>query len=120
MNLTRFPLFFPEKRDFFLENSGQFTVSNQGTDRLMDLFFSRRIGLSDAGQQIPILGGARMTGKVGGHNIAVMDLQTDRVFDKPGDNFFVARYSKDSVRPLEGRRAGGQQGDGSEPRTSTG
>ncbi len=95
VNLTRFPLFFPEKRDFFLENSGQFTVGNQGTDRLLDLFFSRRIGLSDAGQPIPIVGGARMTGKVGSHNLAVMDIQTDRVFEKPGDNFFVARYSKD-------------------------
>jgi len=95
VNLTRFPLFFPEKRDFFLENSGQFTVSTQGNDRLMDLFFSRRIGLSDSGQPIPIIGGARMTGKVGGHNLAVMDIQTDRAFEKPGDNFFVARYSKD-------------------------
>ena len=95
VNLTRFPLFFPEKRDFFLENSGQFTVGNQGTDRLMDLFFSRRIGLSEAGLPIPIVGGARMTGKVASHNLAVMDIQTDRVFEKPGDNFFVARYSKD-------------------------
>ena len=45
----------------------------------MDLFFSRRIGLSDTGQEIPIIGGARMTGKMdGGHNIAVLDLQTQR------------------------------------------
>jgi len=95
VNLTRFPLFFPEKRDFFLENSGQFTVSAQGNDRLIDLFFSRRIGLSDGGEPIPIVGGARMTGKVGGHNLAVMDIQTDRAFDKPGDNFLIARYSKD-------------------------
>jgi hypothetical protein len=95
VNLTRFPLFFPEKRDFFLENSGQFTVGAQSNDRLLDLFFSRRIGLSDTGQPIPIIGGARMTGKVGGHNLAVMDIQTDRAFDKPGDNFFIGRYSKD-------------------------
>ena len=95
VNLTRFPLFFPEKRDFFLENSGQFTIGNQGTGRLADLFFSRRIGLSDTGQQIPILGGARMTGKVGGHNVAIMDLQTDSALGRHGDNFLVARYSKD-------------------------
>ena len=95
VNLTRFPLFFAEKRDFFLENSGQFTVSNQGTDRMMDLFFSRRIGLSDSGQPIPIIGGARMTGKVGGHNLAVMDIQTDSAAGSPGENFFVGRYSKD-------------------------
>ncbi len=95
VNLTRFPLFFPEKRDFFLENSGQFTIGNQGTQRLADLFFSRRIGLSETGQPIPILAGARMTGKVAGHNLAVMELQTDEGFGRPGENFLVARYSKD-------------------------
>src|SRR6478609_9942299 len=52
VNLTRFPLFFPEKRDFFLENSGQFTVGTQGLERLMDLFFSRSIGLTSTGQPI--------------------------------------------------------------------
>jgi len=95
VNLTRFPLFFPEKRDFFLENSGQFTVSNQGLERLTDLFFSRRIGLSDTGQPIDIVGGGRVTGKVGTHNIAVMDLQTEEMDGRPGENFLVARYSKD-------------------------
>jgi hypothetical protein len=95
INLTRFPLFFPEKRDFFLENSGQFTVGNQANRRVADLFFSRRIGLSDTGQPIPILGGARMTGKVGGHNLAVMQLQTGEASGRPGENFVVARYSND-------------------------
>ncbi|MBI2187260.1 MAG: carbohydrate binding family 9 domain-containing protein [Acidobacteria bacterium] len=95
INLTRFPLFFPEKRDFFLENSGQFTVGNQDNQRIADLFFSRRIGLSDTGQLIPILGGARMTGKVGDHNIAVMQLQTGEAYGRPGENFVVARYSND-------------------------
>ena len=95
VNLTRFPLFFPEKRDFFLENSGQFTISNQGTDRLIDLFFSRRIGLSDSGEPVPIVGGVRLSGKVAGNNIAIMDIQTDAAFDRRGENFLVARYSKD-------------------------
>jgi len=95
INLTRFPLFFPEKRDFFLENSGQFTVGNQGNRRMADLFFSRRIGLSDTGQPIPILGGARMSGKVGDHNVAVMQLQTGDAYGHPGENFVVARYSND-------------------------
>ena len=99
VNLTRFPLFFPEKRDFFLENSGQFTMSSQGTDRILDLFFSRRIGLSAAGQPIGINGGARVTGKMpGGHNVAVMDLQTEQSLGRPGENFFVGRYSKDLSR----------------------
>ncbi len=95
VNLTRFPLFFPEKRDFFLENSGQFTVGNQDNQRIADLFFSRRIGLSGAGQPVPILGGARMTGKAGDHNVAVMQLQTGGAYGRPGENFVVARYSND-------------------------
>src|SRR5262245_15851713 len=98
VNLTRFPLFFPEKRDFFLENSGQFTVGTQGLERLMDLFFSRRIGLSDTGQPIDIQGGARLTGKVNGHNVAVMDLQTAEYDGRTSENFLVARYSKDLNR----------------------
>ena len=99
VNLTRFALFFPEKRDFFLENSGQFTVATQGFERVMDLFFSRRIGLSDTGQPIGIAGGARVTGKMpGGHNLAVMDLQTEEMSGRPAENFLVARYSKDVSR----------------------
>ncbi|MGE3509049.1 MAG: DUF5916 domain-containing protein [Vicinamibacterales bacterium] len=99
VNLTRFALFFPEKRDFFLENSGQFTISNQGFERLADLFFSRRIGLSDTGLPIPIIGGARVTGKMpGGNNLAVMNIQTGEAFGRPGENFLVARYSKDVAR----------------------
>ena len=69
VNLTRFGLFFPEKRDFFLENSNAFTMgtgsSFTSTPVQTDLFFSRRIGLSDTGQPVPILGGARLSGKVG-------------------------------------------------------
>ncbi len=102
VNLTRFGLFFPEKRDFFLENSNAFTVGTgqafTNTPVQTDLFFSRRIGLSEAGQPVSILGGARLTGKVGKNNIAVMDVQTDNAFLKPGDNFFVSRYSRDVFR----------------------
>ena len=96
VNLTRFPLFFPERRDFFLENAGLFSVRTQGAfGRSADLFFTRRIGLSDAGQPIPIIGGARLTGKVNRHNIAVLNIQTQEAFGKPGENFFVGRYSRD-------------------------
>ena len=95
VNLTRFALFFPEKRDFFLENSGQFTIGNQGNQRIADLFFSRRIGLSSTGQPIPLLGGARVTGKLGDHNVALMQLQTGDAFNRPGENFLVGRYSRD-------------------------
>ncbi len=96
VNLTRFPLFFPEKRDFFLENAGQFAVgTTNSTGRIADLFFSRRIGISSSRQQVPILGGARLTGKLGQNNIALMDLQTDDAFGESGENFLVARYSRD-------------------------
>ena len=96
VNLTRFPLFFPEKRDFFLENSGQFTVGTPNSvGRIADLFFSRRVGLTASGANVPILGGGRLTGKVGANNIAVMNLQTDDAFGQPGENFLVARYSRD-------------------------
>ncbi len=96
VNLTRFPLFFPEKRDFFLENAGQFIVgATASNSQLADLFFSRRIGLSDSGDHIPILGGARLTGKVGQNNISMMDVQTDDAFGESGVNYYVARYSRD-------------------------
>ena len=101
VNLTRFALFFPEKREFFLENAGQFNVgTNSSFQRVADLFFSRRIGLSETGEAVPIIGGARLSGKVGRNNIAIMDIQTDNVpgvddENRRGENFFVARYSRD-------------------------
>ena len=79
VNLTQFSLFFPEKREFFLENSGMFYFgdipreSRLGNARFappeeeMLLFFSRRIGLTDAGEEIPIAAGGRLTGRVGAH-----------------------------------------------------
>jgi hypothetical protein len=102
VNLTRFSLFFPEKRDFFLENAGQFKMGTGGTFTSTtvetDLFFSRRIGLSDSGTPIPIVGGARLAGKAGRHNVGVLDIQTDSVFGRPGDNFLVARYGTDVLK----------------------
>ena len=102
VNLTRFSLFFPEKRDFFLENSNFFTMgtgpSFTTTQVQTDLFFSRRIGLSATGQAVPIIGGARLAGKSGAHNIGVLNIQTDSAFGRPGDNFFVSRYSRDILR----------------------
>ena len=96
VNLTRFPLFFPEKRDFFLENAGMFNVGGGGGfGRTADLFFTRRIGLSESGAPIPIIGGARLTGKAGRHNVAVMNITTRAAPGSPGDNFFVGRYSRD-------------------------
>jgi hypothetical protein len=96
VNLTRFALFFPEKREFFLENAGQFNVgTTTSNDRMADLFFSRRIGLSPTGEQIPILGGARLSGRVGRNSLAFLSVQTDEAFGRSGENFLVTRYSRD-------------------------
>jgi hypothetical protein len=73
INLTRFPTFFPEKREFFLESSGLFDI---GTPGRVQLFYSRRIGLDTNGVPVPILGGARMYGKQGSWNIGVLDART--------------------------------------------
>lgn len=102
VNLSRFGLFYPEKRDFFLENSNFFTMGTgqafTSTQVQTDLFFSRRIGLSDAGTPIPIQAGARVAGKSGRNNIGVLDIQTDNFFATPGANFLVTRYSRDVLK----------------------
>jgi len=72
-NLTRFPLFFPEKRPFFLENAGVFSA---GTPQAVDFFFSRKIGIED-NVPVPIVGGGRLTGKVGGITVGAMQLFTE-------------------------------------------
>ncbi len=102
VNLTRFGLFYPEKRDFFLENSNFFTMGTGSafttTQVQTDLFFSRRIGLSDSGTPIPIIGGVRVAGKSGRNNIGVLDIQTDDLFATEGANFLVGRYSRDILK----------------------
>ena len=73
INLTRFPTFFPEKREFFLESSGLYDI---GTDQRVQLFYSRRIGLDTNGVPVPIIGGARMYGKQGPWAIGLLDVRT--------------------------------------------
>lgn len=95
VNLDRFTLFFPEKRPFFLENAGLFSVGQSGA---VDVFFSRRIGLGAAGEQIPIVGGGRLSGKVGNNtNVGFLNMQTAAV-DQMGmasQNFTVGRIRQD-------------------------
>jgi hypothetical protein len=92
INLTRFNLRFPEKRPFFLENSGLFAI---GKGQELDLFFSRSIGLDENGAIVPIKGGARLSGKANGYNIGVLNMQTDDVRSQPGNNFSVLRVSRE-------------------------
>ncbi|MBI4483902.1 MAG: carbohydrate binding family 9 domain-containing protein [Acidobacteria bacterium] len=100
INLTRFPVFFPEKREFFLEGAGIFEFAANLRETLglaeeFKLFHSRTIGLSPSGQTIPILGGGRLTGKVGGYNVGVLMVQTDSFQRIPANNFGVLRVKKD-------------------------
>jgi hypothetical protein len=98
INLTRFNLFFPEKRPFFLENAGTFAV---GTPESVELFFSRRVGIGEGGRQVPIVGGGRLTGKVAGLTVGLLDIQTERI--RPGtsatgiapNNYAVGRVLKE-------------------------
>ena len=98
INLTRFPLFFPEKREFFLENATVFRVKRAGSgfrsDNDLIAFFSRRIGLSE-GQVVPILGGARLTGAAGPYRLGFLSIQTDEFDTTPSTNFSVVRVRRD-------------------------
>jgi hypothetical protein len=93
VNLDRFNLFFPEKRPFFLENAGQFSVGSPGE---VDLFFSRRIGIGPEGEIVPIIGGARLSGKIKNTNIGFLNLFTDDVseLEIQENNFTVARINQ--------------------------
>ncbi len=104
LNLTRFNLFFPEKREFFLENAGLFnfgettqlfSASGAGGRRPNNLipFFSRRIGL-DGGESVPIVGGARVTGTMGSYELGLMTMKTESHEGNPSDTFMVGRVKK--------------------------
>ena len=119
VNLTRFSLFFPEQRPFFLEGASIFDVgiprpSFRRPPPLL-LFYSRRIGLA-GGRAIPILGGGKMTGKIGPYGIGVLNVFTDKyekdvpgvspenIFSEPRTNYSVARVNRDI---LKGSTVGG-------------
>ena len=100
INLDRFNLFFPEKRPFFLENAGLFSVGvSEFSGQEVELFFSRRIGIGPSGEPIPILGGGRLSGQLGGLNVGLLNMQTQKLRGvAPGHNFSVARIRKDLPR----------------------
>ena len=97
INLTRFNLLFPEKRPFFLENRGMFASGKSGK---IDLFFSRRIGITGDGTPVPIRAGARMSGRARGVNIGLLDMQTRGVTGVAAENFAVARVRDAITRTL--------------------
>jgi hypothetical protein len=101
VNLTRFSLFFPEKRDFFVENAGIFAFGDLvernyrmgAAPRDFTLFHSRRIGLHE-GRPIPIVGGGRLTGRVGSVDVGLLNMQTEAAAGLPGENFSVVRLRR--------------------------
>lgn len=112
VNLTRFSLFFPEKREFFLEGRGIFNFGQGGIGAgggpgggggaAPTLFYSRRIGL-EGGEPVDILGGGRITGKLGDFDVGAVNIQTrqagqtrdDQSIDLPSTNFTVLRLRRD-------------------------
>ena len=102
VNLTRFSLFFPEKREFFLEGQGIFRFAPTGFGdfggggQAPTMFFSRRIGLQ-GGEPVPILGGGRVTGKVGSFDVGLLSIQTDAAASvgAKSTNFSVVRLKRD-------------------------
>jgi hypothetical protein len=113
VNLNRFSVFIPEKRPFFLENAGQFSV---GSPQEVELFFSRRIGISQDGARLPIDGGMRLSGKLGtSTNIGLLHMRSDEVSgEAPRNDFSVIRLNQE----LQNRSSLGliyvqREGDGS-------
>ena len=101
VNLSRFSVFFPEKRDFFLENSGIFLFGRQGANQA---FFTRRIGLTDNGAPVPIDYGVKVTGKIGPYNLGFLQVQTRKLgetstsFGIPRQQFSVLRVKRDILK----------------------
>lgn len=101
VNLSRFSVFFPEKRDFFLENSGIFLFGRQGENQA---FFTRRIGLTDDGAPVPIDYGVKVTGKIGPYNVGFLQVQTRRLGEAttglgiPRQQFSVLRVKRDILK----------------------
>ncbi|MDH5398598.1 MAG: carbohydrate binding family 9 domain-containing protein [Cyclobacteriaceae bacterium] len=97
VNLDRFNLFFPEKRPFFLENAGIFSLGSPGE---VDMFFSRRIGIGAGGSIVPIIGGARLSGKINKTNIGALNMFTDEVVsDSLAENNFTVTRVRHEFAP---------------------
>ena len=93
VDLTRFSLFFPEKRPFFLENAGRFAVGN---NQSAQMFFSRRIGIGEGGTPVPIEWGSRLSGRVGSLDVGLIHMRTDALdIATPGSGYTVARLARE-------------------------
>ncbi len=91
INLDRFSVFFPERRQFFLENANIFTAS---VTEWISPFFSRRIGLDELGGPIPLDGGLRLTSRSSKQQLGLLAMRQRTLDTSPASNFAVARYSR--------------------------
>ncbi|RPI01249.1 MAG: hypothetical protein EHM72_06930 [Calditrichaeota bacterium] len=96
VNLTRFDLFYPEKRDFFLENAGIFDFGSKGFFEPPPflLFMSRSIGIKEE-EEVPLLGGIRLSGRAGRQTIGFLDVAANAAAGQPRTNHSVFRYKRD-------------------------
>ena len=103
LNFTRFPLFFPEKRPFFLEDGGIYEFGGlpttgrrfNGLNRPVIPFFSRRIGRDEDGATVPIMAAGKLAGKIGKYNVALTDAFLDSHGALSSKNVFAGRVSRD-------------------------
>ena len=95
VNLTRYSLFYPEKRLFFLERSSNFDYKFYGSS---SLFYTRSIGIYN-GRPVPIYGGARLVGRIGRWDVGLLDMQTEKIEDLPSENFGVLRLRRQVFNP---------------------
>ena len=97
VNLTRFDLFLPEKREFFLENAGVFEFGARGLFETPPflLFFSRNIGIKEDEGEVPVLGGVRLSGRAGRQTVGFLSVLQDEAFGDPRTNFGALRVKRD-------------------------
>ena len=101
VNLTRFSLFFPEKRQFFLEDAPNFAVDGltpTSGPLVIIPFFSRRIGIADDGKTVDLIGGGKLSGRIGKYRLGLLSVQTQERDPVPGENFSVIRVKRDVGR----------------------
>jgi hypothetical protein len=91
VNLTRFPLFFPERRDFFLQDAPLFQFG--GIEETPRPFFSRRIGLTDSGEPVDVRGGVKLTGRFGPWTMGILHTEVDESNTTPSVGLSVGRIA---------------------------
>lgn len=91
VNMSRFSIYYPEKREFFLDGKDMFEFN---MEQNTNIFYSRRIGIA-GGTEVPIMGGVKLSGKTGNTNLGILSIQTDETQEAPSTNYTIARVKQD-------------------------